>query len=411
MLPSIVDIERDDYTVTATLENNNDSLPSWITFDSRRFVISPPKGTSSGSNWYKLIAIENNYNIKIRITDSGGMLSEYTLYVQINSSPLILKSIQNVTLTSPQTYNLYYKDILLDEENYDLNSSISLKNLNGSLLPYWIEESKIEYNWKINTLFNPSEATNYELYFQVTDYWGDIVKTDPFRVTVLPNTPPSIINRPSNVTFYKGQSIGVVQTSGKMFVDSGDTFKIYTTLWVENDSKSVRASYIQANSSILVTYPIGFVGIWTIGVVAKDSVDNISLFLFRITIAEWGQSTCNKCTSSLIQSWTECEKHHILNLKTGDWVPILNINSLSSVKIIGIFTFFFLIMQILVSCIWACFINFLNCKNVNNIWKFFNIDIIFLQHKKLQPLQWFNFITCSFNLYAKYSLNQKLTTT
>ena len=348
-MPSVVDLEKNDYTVIATLASNGDPLPSWIQFDSRKFVISPPKGTPSGIIFDLVNCIGSNYNIKIKITDSGGMFSEYTLYVTINSSPLILKSIQNITLTSPQTFSFTYKDILDNQENYDLNSSISLKSSNGSLLPYWIEESKSEYTWNINSLFNPKETTDYDHYFQVTDYWGDITNTYPFRLTILPNTPPNIINRPSNATFYKGQSIGVVKISSDMFVDYGDIFKIYTTLCIENDSQSVRVTYSQTDNNIIVSYSKGFVGIWTIGVVARDSVNNISLFLYRITIAEWGQTSWSKCTNSLIQSCSECEEHHILNMKTGDWVPILSIYSIRSIKIIGMFMYFFLFLHFLVS--------------------------------------------------------------
>ena len=277
------------------------------------------------------------------------MFSEYTLYVNINSSPIILKSIPNITLTSPQSYSFTYKDILNNQESYDLSSSISLKNSKGNVIPYWIEESKSEYIWNIKALLNPTEAAYYDLYFQVTDHWGDIIKTEPFKLTILQNTPPSIINRPSNATFYKGQSIGVVKTSDNMFVDYGDIFKIYTTRCVEDVSQSIRATYSPTDNSIIVIYSKGFVGIWTIGIVARDSVNNISIFLYQITIAEWGQTSWSKCTNSLLQSCSECEEHHILNLKTGDWVPILSIFSIGSIKIIGMFLFFFLFLHFLVS--------------------------------------------------------------
>ena len=277
------------------------------------------------------------------------MFSEYTLYVNISNNPIILKSIPNITLTSPQSYSFTYKDILDNQESYDLSSSISLKNSKGNVIPYWIEESKSEYIWSINTLFNPKEATEYDLYFQVTDYWGDIIKTDQFRITVLPNAAPLVANRPTNKIFYKGQLEGVIHMPDNMFVDPGDTFKIYTNIWIEEESQSVDATYLQSNNSILVTYPKSFVGIWTIGIVAKDSGDNYLIFLYKITIAEWGQTSWSKCTSSLIQSCSECGKNHILNLKTGEWVPILNIYSLGSIKAIGMIMFFFLFLHFLVS--------------------------------------------------------------
>ena len=133
-----------------------------------------------------------------------------------------------------------------------------------------------------------------------------------------------------------------------MFSDPGDIFRIYTNLWIEINSQSVTTIYDKANNSILVSYPLGFVGIWTIGVVAKDSIDNISFFLLKITIAEWAQASWWKCSNNLLQSWSKCEDHHILNLKTGDCVPILNIYSLGSIKLIGMLTFFFIIIHFMV---------------------------------------------------------------
>ena len=91
LLPSVIDLEKDDYTVTATLASNENPLPSWIQFDSRRFVISPPKGTPRGmiSHWISFIG--NDFNIKIRVKDSGGLYSDYILNILIIDSPLILR--------------------------------------------------------------------------------------------------------------------------------------------------------------------------------------------------------------------------------------------------------------------------------------------------------------------------------
>ena len=172
-----------------------------------------------------------------------------------------------------------------------------------------------------------------------------------FKLTIHSNTSPSIINKPSNATFYKGQLAGVIKVPETMFLDPGDIFRISTTLWIEINSQSVTTTYDKANNSILVSYALGFVGIWTIGVVAKDSIDNISFFLLKITIAEWAQASWWKCSNSLLQSWSKCEDHHILNLKTGDWVPILSIYSLGSIKLIGMLTFFFIIIHFMVKII------------------------------------------------------------
>ena len=348
LLPPIIDLEKDDYTVTATLASNENPLPSWIQFDSRRFVISPPKGTPPGMILHLISIIGNDFNIKIRIKDSGGLYSDYILYIQVIDSHLLFKDIQNISLISPQSFSLNYKDIFQNSYNYDLNNSISLKTIDGSILPYWIEEFKSEYYLNINTTFSLSETINMDLYFQVIDYWGDIANTTKFKLSIHPNTPPSIINKPSNATFYKGQLAGVIKAPEIMFSDPGDILKIYTSSWAEVDSQSVTTTYDEASKSILVSYPLGFVGVWNFGVVARDSIDNIALFVLRITIAEWAQASWWKCLNNLIQSWSKCEDYHILNLKTGDWVPILSIYSLGSIKFIGMFTFFFLIIHFMV---------------------------------------------------------------
>ena len=293
--------------------------------------------------------IGNDFNVNIKITDSVGLFTEYTLYIMILNQPIYLKSISNITLTSPQNKGFTYQDILSNPDNYNLNNSIYLKNVDGSILPYWITENRSEYNSNIHTLFNLSNETSLHLYFQVSDYWGNILNTNAFRVTILPNSPPIINSRPNNATFYKGQQVGIITTPNEMFIDPGDTFKIYTTLCIEKESQLVRTSYIQSKNHILVTYPMEFTGIWTLGVAAKDSIDNISFFLYRITISEWGQTAWSKCTNYLISDWQQCEANYILNLKNGDWISILSIYSLLSTKIIGMFMFFLLFLHFLVS--------------------------------------------------------------
>ena len=57
----------------------------------------------------------------------------------------------------------------------------------------------------ITTLFNPSNDASLNFYFQAKDYWGDIVNSNTFRITVLPNSLPHIVEKLNNVTFYKGQ--------------------------------------------------------------------------------------------------------------------------------------------------------------------------------------------------------------
>ena len=47
LLPSVFDLDHDDYLIEATL-NDGSSLPSWISFNSRKFKILAPKNIDEG---------------------------------------------------------------------------------------------------------------------------------------------------------------------------------------------------------------------------------------------------------------------------------------------------------------------------------------------------------------------------
>ena len=89
--------------------------------------------------------------------------------------------------------------------------------------------------------------------FQVADYCGDKLYTNTFKLTVIPNKPPYVNHVPSNATFYKGQDSRTVPTPTDMFVDPGDSFSVYTTLWLEKDSQSLRTYFNESGNYIYIT--------------------------------------------------------------------------------------------------------------------------------------------------------------
>ena len=204
--------------------------------------------------------------------------------VNINSTPLQLNNISDIELVSPQERVITYDQILTNSFNYDLNSSISIIVLEDVLTPYWITETKVEYKWLINTDFNPKDSIKYHSRFQVTDYWGDQYYTNQFNLSVYSNHPPTLKFKPSDVTFYKGEGHVKIATPAVMFIDPGDTFMIYISLCFESNSRKLTTSYNQTGNYINVIYPNDFVNIWTLGIVAKDSVNNYWVALFKINV-------------------------------------------------------------------------------------------------------------------------------
>ena len=204
--------------------------------------------------------------------------------VNINNSPLQLNKISDIELISPQQRIITYDQILTNNANYDLNSSISIVVLESALTPYWITETKVEYKWLINTDFNPKEAIKYNSRFQITDYWGDQYYTNRFNITVYSNQPPILNHKPSNITFYKGEGHVKIYTPQEMFIDPGDTFMVYTSLCFENDSRKLITIYNQTGNYIDVFYPNNFVNIWTLGIIAKDSMNNYWISIFKIEV-------------------------------------------------------------------------------------------------------------------------------
>ena len=228
--------------------------------------------------------IGKTYDLKITITDSHNFSTDYKLTVNVDNYVLKLKDIKDLILVSPQESIYSYEDILDNSSFNDLNSSITLKNVDNSDIPFWITESKFEYTWKFNTSFNQKDRFEYKMYFEVDDYWGDKHFTNIFNLIVLPNKAPIVNHIPQNATFYKGQSPMTIITPNDMFVDPGDTFSIFTTLCLEKNSLLLRTSYNESGNYIKVTYPKGFASTWTTAIIAKDSADNISLTLYQIIV-------------------------------------------------------------------------------------------------------------------------------
>ena len=71
--------------------------------------------------------------------------------------------------------------------------------------------------------------------------------------------------------------------------------------------------------------------------------DNYSFLFFDITVERWGQTAWTKWISKQIIDWSECDEDYILNRKTGEWVPVLTIYSLGSIKLFGMILFFLLL--------------------------------------------------------------------
>ena len=49
LLPSVYDPDNDSYNIIATQYKDGSNLPTWISFDSRKFIISPSKSATLGT--------------------------------------------------------------------------------------------------------------------------------------------------------------------------------------------------------------------------------------------------------------------------------------------------------------------------------------------------------------------------
>lgn len=248
-----------------------------------KIYISLPKQIISGKYAF-WDCIGSNYDLIVKLTDTNGLFTDYRLNVEINNAQLKLNTISDINLVSPQHLVYSYDQILTNKYNYDLNSSISLVISEQASLPYWITENSSEYKWMISTSFNPDNKITYHLRFKVTDYWGDSVLTNEFKLNVLKNNPPIVNQAPENKTFYKGQEYSSISLPENMFVDPGDTVDIYTSFWIEGDSKSLNTYFNQSSNLILIDYQKSFIGTWTIVIAAKDSASNVALTSFQIVV-------------------------------------------------------------------------------------------------------------------------------
>ena len=294
---------------------------------------------------YKILG---EYNILVWITDSSGSSTNYNLLVVLSNSPLNLKNIEDITLISPQQFTLTYEDILMSSDNYDLISKISLINLSEELIPNWISESLSQYSCLINTTFNPKITQDYNFKFKVIDYWGDPHFTNTFGLSVQRNKPPVFNKKPENYTFYKGEQSKIIPTPADMFLDPGDTLYIATANCYEANAESVKTIFNKTGNFISVNYPKSFVGGWRFPIVVKDSADNSLSIFAKFSVSEWNQFEWAVWTGPKMIDCKEWEILHIMNLRTGEWIPILSIYSLGSIKAIGIIWFFYLILHFMV---------------------------------------------------------------
>ena len=294
---------------------------------------------------YKILG---EYNILVRITDSSGSSTDYNLLIMLSNFSLNLKNIEDITLVSPQQLIFTYEDILMSSDNYDLSSKISLINLSEEFIPSWINESLSQYSCFINTTFNPKIKLDYNFKFQVIDYWGDPHFTNGFDLSVQPNQPPVLNKKPENYTFYKGEQTMIMPTPADMFLDPGDTLYIATANCYGSNAESVKTKFNKTGNFITVNYPKSFVGDWRFPIVVKDSVDNAISIFAKFSVSEWNQLEWAVWTGPKMYDCKEWEILHIKNLRTGEWIPILSIYSLGSIKVIGIIWFFYLILHFMV---------------------------------------------------------------
>ena len=174
--------------------------------------------------------------MKVKIQDASGEYSENRLPLTVSAfTDSMLNFIDNITLTSPQTYSISYSKIL--KSNFGLNSSISLVCADETEIPKWMEDTKSEYSLNITTNFVDERLLRLSFKFKVIDYCGDEHYTNIFYVTVLQNKPPIAVASIPNATFYEGQLSGVIRTPEVLFYDPGDTLTFLTTICYQYDSQ------------------------------------------------------------------------------------------------------------------------------------------------------------------------------
>ena len=174
----------------------------------------------------------------------------------------------------------------------------------------------------------------FEFFFQVWLYikflfWRGRGSTGKFLLPV----PPSP---------YRGAEGG----TGKN--NPGDTLYIATANCYGSNAESVKTKFNKTGNFITVNYPKSFVGDWRFPIVVKDSADNAISIFAKFSVSEWNQLEWAVWTGHKMYDCKEWEILHIKNLRTGEWIPILSIYSLGSIKVIGIIWFFYLILHFMV---------------------------------------------------------------
>ena len=297
--------------------------------------------------YYELTFIGLVYDLIFQLTDSLGASTYYKLSLQaLINSKIELNQIPNVSLVNPQNYTIRYYDILNSELYYNLNSSISLVNGENEQTPSWMVENKTFYQLVMTSKFNYESEISFKFKFKVTDLCGDEHYTNTFTVTLMPNKPPTIVNKIDNGIFYEGMLIGKIPVASELFADPGDTLAFFTTRWIEDIFMPINATYMQSENSINISYPPNFIGNWTMSLLAKDSANNIAINYFQVTINSCAQSQWIVWSGSKVSDWGKWDENNILNLKTGECIPILTIWSFASIKFNGMFIFFFIIFII-----------------------------------------------------------------
>ena len=301
--------------------------------------------------------------MNLQLTDSLGASSYNKLPLQVLSySNISLKKIPNVSLVSPQKYTIRYYDILNSVSYYNLHSRISLVNEENGQIPLWVIENKTFYQLVISSKFKFDSEISFKFKFKVTDLCGYEHYTNIFTVTLIPNKPPTIVNKIDNGVFYEGILIGKIPVASELFSDPGDTLAFFTTRWIEDIFMPINATYLQSENSINISYPPKFIGNWTMSLLAKDSANNIAISYFKVTINSCAQSQWIVWSGSKVSDWSKWDENNILNLKTGECITILTFWSFASIKFNGMFMFFFVI-----------FITVFNVVNPLWIWK--NLDL------------------------------------
>ena len=99
-------------------------------------------------------------------------------------------------------------------------------------------------------------------------------------------------------------------------------------------------------NKIEIWYPFDFYGKCTFALIAQDSAYNRATIILDFKVIKWKQYECNKCTGEEIYDCIQWNSNSILNLKNGVCISFLTIDSIRTLKWIGIIAFIMLIIFI-----------------------------------------------------------------